>query len=198
MSLISRVLLLALALPFVLAGGGSCGGGQFRYVLLTLSKRNVPTHVLGGVVKTAVSPMEDQRILPALLPARTVPTTGLGTMDSAAVPLTSSRPVIPLPLSAAMGGTGPTTLFVATLPRLLPTLLTHLSRLVNPETVMTITRAMARVAKTATTTTTTTTTRVTTDTTVMDTNASPPRSVNTALVTLLRVPKVSLLALFPA
>jgi len=130
-----------------------------------------------GAVRTAVFPAEDQAILPARLPAKTAPTTGRGTRDWAAVLLTSSHPVTPLLLSATTTGSGPTTLSAATLPRPLPTLPTHPHRLVNPMTV-TMTRRMVKTAR--------------------GTNASLPRSVSTAPVTLQLALRASLLALFLA
>lgn len=121
--------------------------------------------------------MVGQAILPARLPAKTAPVTGRGTRDWAAVLLTSSHPATPLLPSAIITGTGPITPSAATPPRPLLTLPTRLLHLVNPKTV-TMTRTMVKTA--------------------MGTNASPPRSVNTALVTLQLAPRVSLLALFPA
>ena len=128
---------------------------------------------LGGTVKTPAFPREDQAILPVHLPAKTAPTTGHGTMDWAAVLLTSQL-ITPLPLSAATAGPGPTALFAATLLQPLPNHLDHLLHLVNPESLL-----------------------VTTMTSPMGTNALAPKSASTVLVTSPLALRASLPALFP-
>lgn len=134
-----------------------------------LVKVYVLTCDLVGAVKTAVFPPGVQRTLPSHLPVKTAPTTGRGMMDWTVVLLTS-RPIPPLPLSAITVGTGPTTLSVATLPRPLPIRPTHPTHLANLEGILMI----------------------------QGTNVLPPRSASSVLVFLPLVPKVSLLALFPA
>ena len=132
---------------------------------------------LDGIVKTAASRTEDPVTHPVHLPAKAAPTAGLGTMDWAAVLLTS-QPITPLPPSAVMAGAGPTTPFAATLPRLILTPPTHPLRLINPESLRVTTTIKNPVGTTGT-------------------NAFPTESASTGLAPSPLVPKVSLLALFP-
>lgn len=177
MSLIIRLLLLALAVPFVLANGRGCGNGQFKYVFSVAGKGRVLTCDLDGIVKTSAFPTEAQTILPVHPQVKTAPTAGRGIMDWA-VALLTSQPTTPLPLSAATTGSGPTALTAAILPRPTPLPLTHPLHLVNPESLLVM--MMTSLAMGA------------------GTNAFPPRNASTALVTSPLALKASLLALFPA
>ena len=182
MSLISRIVLLVLAVPFVLAHGDGCGNNQFKYVLCAHMESGVLTRVSGGTRRTSVFPEADPTTPPGHLPTPTVPTTGRGTLERAAVLLTS--PLIPsLLLSVAITGIGAPAPFVATLPRpVLPP--NPPSHPIPPEspvmmTAMMMTR-MERVER------------------VITTSASLPRSVNSVTAMWLLAPRVSPLALSPA
>lgn len=168
MSFITRIVLLVLSVSFVLADNGDCGRNQFKSVSSISREENPLTYDLGGIVRTAAFPMGDRAILPVHLPTQTVLTTGRGTPDWAAVPLTS-QPTTPPLLSARTTGNGLTIPFVATLLQV-PTPPHPLHPAPPDSLLMTI---------------------------ITGTNAIPFRSANTALGTLHLALGVSLLVLFP-
>jgi len=190
MSLITRIVLLVLAIPFVLAHGDDCGNNQFKYVLRIDVESGALTRVLGGPPRTSVFPEADRGIPPTHLPTLTAPSTGRGTLERAAVLLTSH--LIPfLLLSVVEAGIGALAPSVATLPHPVPPPPNPLPRPGPPESPMMMTAMMMTGAV-----------RVAMAVMVMaaetTTSASLPRSVNSAPAMLLLALRVSLLAPSPA
>ena len=198
MSLITRIVLLVLAVPFVLAHGDDCGNDQFKYVLWVDVESHTLTRILGGTLRTSAFPEVDRGIPPTHLPTLTVPSTGRGTLERAAVLLTSL--LIPfLLLSVAEAGTGALAPFAATLPHPAPPPPIPLPHPGPPESPMEIammTRT-ARVVKVAMAMATVVMV-VMVATVVTTTSASLPRSVNSVPAMLPLALSVSLLAPSPA
>lgn len=176
MSLIARIVLLVLAIPFVLADGGDgCGSGQFKYVPSVDVGSDVLTRVLGGPLRICVSKKEGHPIPPTHPPTLTAPTTGRGTVELAAVLLTSHR-VPSLLLSVAVAGIGPPVPTAAIVPQPLP-----------PPSSPPLHQMPPMVAAI-----------MGTPATVTATNALTLRSATTAPAMLLLVLRAALLALLPA
>ena len=198
MTLITRIALLVLAVPFVLAHGDDCGDGRFKCVFSLDRERNILTRGLGGTPKTSVFPKEDQKTPLPHPPTLTAPSTGRGTLERVAVLLTSHR-TPSLLLNALRAGVGSLVSSSASLPRpdplssplLHPSGLTGMAR--TRTGMVRIEMARTKTTKTGTARTETTRTRMTSTT-----GALISRSVNTALATLLFALRVSLLALSPA
>jgi len=187
MSLITRIVLLALALPFVLAHGDGCGYDQFKYVPCIDVESGTLTQLSGGTPRTSAFPEADRGVPPTHLPTLTARSTGRGILERAAVLLTNHLIPSLLP-SAAEAGIGALAPFVATLPHPVPPPPNPLPR-PRPPAMMTRTARVVKVAMAVMVTTMMAT--------VITTSASLPRGVNSAPAMLLLALRVSLLAPSP-